>query len=262
MNYLKEHLKYEAFYRNKKVVLTIFILAAIFYFSFNTLFPFIKKFNSNQILTLFNILLLIVTSFYAWVTYRMFLTMRDSQLIEIKPQIWIHLDNSQISKSNSSIANNEIIIPAKLENYGNGPAINMEVTATIPHKKTKNPEFNSDSVSHKGMLNTALKSSDFSFKCNFKLYMQDIEVHKKEEGFLKIFIKFEDIEKNLYQMILFYDLFKLSEDKGYWSLVYDEYYMTNYKSRRHFEDENIGVNPEKRKLLFKRTPFWWYIFKK
>lgn len=241
MNRLKEHLKYVAFYDAKKLILRIIVFLVVFGLAFRLISNAIKDFTTNELLTHLNILLLTVTSFYAWVTYKMFVTMRETKSSEIRPQLWIAIEKPKISEMNNDRIKAKIEIPVKVENYGKGPAVNVGVTVSIPYKenqKTREREFTMTFASNDGILQSALTNSGYFFEKNMTLYVEEIPLKPIEEAYLSVKLSFEDLERNLYQQLLFYDLHLKT-----WFLKYEEFYVISHRKRRYFEDESGGPDP-------------------
>lgn len=60
-------------------------------------------------------------------------------------------------------------------------------------------------------------------------------------AFAQLKIKYEDIERNLYELSQTFDLLQFTEGRFHWQVSYDCLYLIPLRSRTFIWDENIGM---------------------
>ena len=223
---------------------------------------------SNLILSILTIFLVITTVFYAWITYRMLVEMMESRSAAIRPILWVDLEKPKFNiiedASCNKLGTQQFLCMIKLSNYGRGPAINTDITLSIPYQER------TDTTPYNYVRCTPIASvpTNFAPDSVHESIVDTItnvyDPNKYKEDFLKLTIKHEDIERNLYSIVKFYRLnsFKISDKKEnyYWVLKGEEIYFIPFSQRKSIYDDIKGFEmfggEGGRKLILRRRQPW------
>jgi hypothetical protein len=172
--------------------------------------------NGNFILAILTLALVAITGFYAIVTYKMLVQIRESGRSEVRPLFWINVASPeftmirdefrQFSSANMVVAN-----------YGKGSAVGIRAQYSIPYRwndEDNRPDEIVASVKDAPML----LSHGGSFETRLSITTPLYDLKKCSAKFLQIRILYEDTQRNLYKMNLVYDLSVMDLSKTYYSL--------------------------------------------
>lgn len=205
----------------------------------------------NLILAALTLALVMVTAFYAWVTYRMLNEMVQTRRSEISPSISFRFKLAEISQEplGSKADTHRVIIKTVLQlaNYGRGPAINMNVligmdlsddptvsmTTISPNFESSMPIILEPGNELKGETviigRTTIPNILVGRKGEFTFYSTDSKVE----------ILFEDKESNLYSLVQWYRLggaTRIGSDENYneyrWELREESLFFVSFNRRQ------------------------------
>jgi len=205
------------------------------------------------VLAILTFSLVVITAFYAMITYRILLHMTESRSAEIKPLLWIKIDEPEF-KDGTDYENNKRCFSLSnihIANYGKGAAVSIRIEYTIPYGwndefKRVEPicEIHNDSDS----IPVLLPPKD-SFQDTLNITTPCYELDKYKQQFLKIKILYEDTERNLYKMSQIYNLFilPLSKEKLKYFLILnkEELVFIAFSNRRYINDLDESVRSSK-----------------
>jgi hypothetical protein len=218
----------------------------------------------NFVLAVLTFSLVVITAFYAVITYKMLLHMAENRRAEIKPLLWIKLDKPEFKDRNINKDDGSrhfILSNIHIANYGKGAAVNITIDYTIPYGW--NDEFNrveSIHTTHRDRDNVPvlLRPND-SFQDTLDFYTPLYELEKYKKQFLKIRVLYEDTERNLYKMSQIYNLVIIpiyKKEMGYYlTLVKEELVFVAFSDRRYVGDLDESVMPseeDKSTIIYSR----------
>lgn len=199
-----------------------------------------------------------VTAFYAAVTYRMLVQMRESQRAEIKPILWVNVGKPEFVDTEDDGLRKFVVKKIAFANYGKGAAVNINVRYMIPIKwdeQTNRLEYAQGSAREVPTLMEY--GSSFDDELNFFTSKYDLVKHRK--SFLQIRTLYEDTERNLYRMEQTYNLIVVPLDnrETYYGLALgrEELTLVAFQDRKYIGDlgETIFVAElGKPKVIFRR----------
>lgn len=271
MSRLKAYTQIERFYRTRKFVGVIVVLFGLIVvlagLEFRTLVLRINDYT-NIILSILTLFLVITTAFYAWATYRMLAEMIESRRSEIRPVLWVELEGPKFDEASLITSNKEstervFLDKVKIANYGRGPAINTRLKLSIPYKDGKDATpVNYIESSPIADLPANFASGSF-YESEVRIYTPFYDLNKYKEEFVELTLRYEDVERNLYSMVQFYNLFSfpISQEKYHyhWVLKSEDIYLLPFSRRKSVIDEDTSVisfGEGKDKLIFRRRQPW------
>lgn len=218
----------------------------------------------NFVLAVLTFSLVVITAFYAVITYKMLLHMAESRRAEIKPLLWIKLDKPEFKDWNIDKGDDSrhfILSNIHIANYGKGAAVNITLDYTIPYGW--NDEFNRVEPIHtthsdRDNVPVLLPPND-SFQDTLDFHTPRYELEKYKKQFLIIRVLYEDTERNLYKMNQIYNLgiFSLhsKEMVYYLTLIEEELVFVAFSNRRYVGDLDESVMPaeqDKSTIIYSR----------
>ncbi|MCH7828231.1 MAG: hypothetical protein IIC75_09735 [Bacteroidetes bacterium] len=207
----------------------------------------------NFVLAVLTFSLVVITAFYAMITYRMLLHMGESRRAEIKPLLWIKIDKPEFKDGADYEGNSRYFSLSNIHiaNYGKGAAVSIRIKYTIPYgwnDEFKRVEPICETHDDSDNIPVLLPPND-SFQDTLNILIPCYELDKYKQQFLKIKILYEDTERNLYKMSQIYNLFifPLSNEKlGYFlTLNKEELVFIAFSDRRYVNDLDESVMPAK-----------------
>lgn len=268
MNQFKSELKYFRFYRIRYIVLIIFIVTSFLLITLPFIHSFfnlllqdsiqqsLSKINNinNFILALLTLVLVLITGFYAWVTFRMFKEQSEKRKLEISPNIFIKVIDPEFTLDKSQV-NRITTLKFYIANYGQGTAVNARLEFSIPHNKnSETGKLEYVSASYEGIH--PFFQTNNSKEDTKKIITTIYDIQELTEEFLIISLYYEDIQRNLYTIRQYYDMRRISLSKNpntYYLILRSELaYFTSFRNRGSMGfDRTFTTVSEKSKLLWK-----------
>ena len=264
MSWYKSQINNYRFYRIRNIALGFVVTIILLFISYPIIRGFIyllsqdsiqqslNKINdyNNLIVSILTFFLVLVTSFYAWVSLKMFREQSEHRKLELRPNISITVndpififDKTQNMRTTSF---NFLII-----NFGKGTALNLTIDFHIPYvinQATGKFEYVNSSYRGQNIFfqSTQSEKGGKTIKSNF------YELKKFTEEFLIISLSYEDVQRNIYNLKQYYNLKRfdnLSNSKSYLFLNKEMLFYTSfcYRHLDSFKQE------EKKKLLWKTS---------
>ncbi len=261
MGLLRGNISQQRYYLIKRILWASLIILGIVLLiagiNFKPLFSLLNN-NSNFIIALLTLLLVIITAFYAWVTFRMLFEMRENRISEIRPMIHIELDSLE-GDTDETTDEGELHLNFKfaLSNLGRAAAINTTVEISIP-VEDGSPDRPGNYVCSKPSKKIPVHiPAGFTDEYNINLYSEKFLLDKYKDDYLEMRLQFEDIDRNLYTSTLNYRLVRFS---NYLDLLNEEIYIMPFAQRKYVSDRSSGYiltdKDPRGKLILRRRPLY------
>jgi len=269
MNRYRSELKNYLFYRIRNFIgfilitgLCVYFIVIILYHVFNILMQDAFQQSLNKInnlnslfLAFLTLVLVLVTTFYAWVTFKMFRVQSEQRKLELRPNLIVSVNDPEFTNEKHKIRITSF--PFHISNYGRGPAINTVLEFSIPYSRDPNTnEFQHMSSSYR--INPFLQSNE-THSGTKDMYPDLYELDEINKEFLIVSVIYEDIQRNLYSLKQFYDLRKIiitgSFEKSYLFFKGELSFFIPQRKRikQGFNDRSFDY--EHAKLLWKTYNF-------
>lgn len=194
--------------------------------------------NGNFILAILTLALVAITGFYAIVTYRMLVQVRESGRSEVRPLLWVNVASPDFTKTRDELrqfSSTNMIVA----NYGKGPAVSIRAKYSIPYEwndELNRPDEIVGSVRNAPMLLSHGESFESRLSITTPLY----DLKKCARKFLQIRINYEDTQRNLYKLDLDYDLSVMDLSKTYYALGLRRERLVSvaFSDRRYVDDSD------------------------
>lgn len=239
------------------------------------LFPFLRKLNvrtiptslnpySNLILALLTAILVIITGFYARVTHRMLVQMKESRQSLVRPILWANFDNPEFQASDSPGDEHKTFrTKAHISNYGKGAAVNIKTEYRIPlawsdEYKCVMPV----STGGTGQIPFLLAPGD-SFDMSVWLHTKTYDTMSRDlqylhPTYLTARVLYEDTERNLYQLKQSYYLLRIASfDRYYLHIEAESLHVIPFDERKNVWDDSETLPDEGTVIFSRRLPWRW-----
>lgn len=214
----------------------------------------ILTFSVNGALTL---ILVGATCLYAWLTWRMVRGLEESRRLSKRPRLVIELGSFVVATPEGA-EGMSLKCPFRITNVGVGPAVHPQGEIMVPHES---PRTEGDEWLLKGIRTTLAPvppildvGKDASGTAELFVKAYQIPAGRTRE-FASITLKFQDVEGNLFQQTLTFNVFR-HDARYYVSLAYERLAMTPYTNRWLGDNKVAGrILPDRATVIYERASF-------
>lgn len=211
--------------------------------------------------TLVNILLtaalVVITAFYAFVTFATLSEMREARATASRPSVKIRLGHFTVTpvvgvSAAGSVEHLRLDGIATFANYGRGPAIDIRAHLRVPSERNGDAETYVESEIGDPIL--ALEPGRI-VEVPHGSIVHPYSVHRPDENFIEVDASFEDVDTNLYQIKQFYDLYPIiGRERGTqeWRCHLRFEDLTCIPFRRGSRSRHTARAPNSERLLIER----------
>jgi hypothetical protein len=209
---------------------------------------------SNFISAFLTAVLVGITAFYALVTNRMLIQMKESRQSLVRPILWVTFDKPEFKEGEYPDEDKYFRTKAHISNYGKGAAVSIRTQYTIPHEWSDEHKFVMPIGSSGSGDIPSLLSPGESFDMSIRIPTRTV-VDKTYPKYLTASVLYEDTERNLYEFTQSYYLHPIPTTGPYLHLETESLYFIPLNERTNVWDDN-EVTSGKGILVFNRKLPW------
>jgi hypothetical protein len=202
---------------------------------------------SNLILSILTFFLVIITANYAKATHELLKLTDDNRRFEIKPNLLINVGSPEFGVDNRyRLFSNKI----NIINYGRGPAVDIKFETSVADDNETNAVCQNRYI-------PVLLPTDPTCEITVNIHTSQYNLHEYKEDFLRLYVLYEDVERNLYKIRHVYRLVIFpGQEKPFYYFVMksEELYVCAFEDRKSIF-ESILLD-RKDKLIFSRQQPW------